>query len=72
MSQNDPLEEFEKRTAQLFKDVESAKPLEYSPQVMELARQVVAQKEQEKKNPLTEKQIHEWAKNLVKSMYGEK
>ena len=75
MSENtaaNPLEEFEKRTSQLFEDLKNDKPIECSPELRELAKKVVAQREEELKNPLTEKQIKQWAKNLVKSMYGEK
>lgn len=72
MTTNNSLEEFEKNSAQLLHDIASDKPIECSQEVRELARQVVAEQEEELKHPLTDKQIQQWARNLVKSIYGEK
>jgi hypothetical protein len=64
------IDDFEKRSRELFKQLKSDKPLEFSEETRRLARLAIEKRQRELNKKMTPGEIEAWAKGLVDSMYG--
>jgi hypothetical protein len=65
------IDDYEKRSNELFEQLKSGKPLEYSEETRRLAKLVIEKRDRERNKKMTRAEIEAWAENLVKSMYGD-